>query len=1053
MSDDVINFYKSASEEEPIISEEVTPVEVKSEPIEISEDDPLQAVFQTLVENLQKTKASDFNKPDEETTDAPFAKFLGNVANIIKQDEKIQTDEQIKEATIDFINKIKDEDLKPVEVKKRRSSYVPAKLIKNYPKKKPSKLPVIEAEVEKKEEPVVEEVKEPTVRNAYVKELKTSDNKTRRAPAPSKPTDIKSIIEKKVREEIEKFSQHFAQVSMTAGGGGSVAVQYAKGGTMDGNLNVTGKYLSGGRDIATLFTGGGGGTPTNSLSANGYLLTLNDDGSVTFPDNTIRSEYDNPITIISESSNDVYYSGIALSPYAFYAYDNTGNSIYFNNTDNNIVLETLSANPWTFGNDGILTGPNSVLTIGGTISALGPILSGGVDIATLFSQGGSTSTYNPYTTGSNIGSIQPILGNNAEGGEYSAVLGGIDNGGDSPYSTIVGGLSNEMYSMYSGIGSFIGGGKLNSNHAPYSVIGGGERNITSGAYSFIAAGSANDTNNFDNTFILGSDITAVSANYTYVNNLSSQGTIFGQLDRLDNGTSQVILSSDNRLIFPNGTYSSYYNTFGGPGGTIDLRGGNGDVNSGGGGGYISLVGGGGGADAPGAGGGFIEMNGAGAGDGTAGGAGFIQANGAFHGGSAGYLKMNANYDTPAGFIDTSGGSTGVAIGGGIGGSIITRGCGYFAGGTIDTSANTLSGGSINTTNGGGDIITRGCCGVIGGCVNTSAGTFSSVYNTLGGSGGYIDLQGGPGGDGFSGGTGGCIIMRGSGSGGGNIGGNGGCIIMNGVENGNAGYINTSSGGYAGNGGSIDTRGYDDGLVGGNIVTCASSTGSGGYIYTYANSHGPGGSINTSDGGGNIFTKGCYTVSGGYIDTSAGSCINGLTNQAGRGGCLIVRGGSLVPERIEGSGIDNSGSGGSFIAIGGSNGGPGSTGGNAGSINISGGTPDIDANDSPAGNGGSICMIGGSGGIDDLNRHGNAGNIVTSGFGAWDGGSINTFAGILSGGSINTSNGGGNIDTTGGGHVCTGLNGSASYFILTDTDGVKWKVGVDTTGSFTNYGTA
>jgi len=577
MSDDVINFYKSASEEEPIISEEVTPVEVKSEPIEISEDDPLQAVFQTLVENLQKTKASDFNKPDEETTDAPFAKFLGNVANIIKQDEKIQTDEQIKEATIDFINKIKDEDLKPVEVKKRRSSYVPAKLIKNYPKKKTSKLPVIEAEVEKKEEPVVEEVKEPTVRNAYVKELKTSDNKTRRAPAPSKPTDIKSIIEKKVREEIEKFSQHFAQVSMTAGGGGSVAVQYAKGGTMDGNLNVTGKYLSGGRDIATLFTGGGGGTPTNSLSANGYLLTLNDDGSVTFPDNTIRSEYDNPITIISESSNDVYYSGIALSPYAFYAYDNTGNSIYFNNTDNNIVLETLSANPWTFGNDGILTGPNSVLTIGGTISALGPILSGGVDIATLFSQGGSTSTYNPYTTGSNIGSIQPILGNNAEGGEYSAVLGGIDNGGDSPYSTIVGGLSNEMYSMYSGIGSFIGGGKLNSNHAPYSVIGGGERNITSGAYSFIAAGSANDTNNFDNTFILGSDITAVSANYTYVNNLSSQGTIFGQLDRLDNGTSQVILSSDNRLIFPNGTYSSYYNTFGGPGGTIDLRGGNGDV--------------------------------------------------------------------------------------------------------------------------------------------------------------------------------------------------------------------------------------------------------------------------------------------------------------------------------------------------------------------------------------------------------------------------------------------------------------------------------------------
>jgi hypothetical protein len=389
MSDDIINFYKNASDTEEPAKEEVISEEIK--PVEIPEDDPLQAVFQTLVENLQKTKASEFNKPIiEESNEEPFAKFLGNVASIIKEDSKLQTDEQIKEATIGFINKIKDEDLKPVEEKKRRSSYVPAKLLKNYPKKRSSKIQVIEPKEVVKEEPVVEEVEEPTVRNAYVKELKTKDDRVRKNHTPGKPTDLKTLVEKKVREEIDKFSQHFAQISMTAGGGGSVAVQYAKGGTMNGDLNVTGKYLSGGRDLATIFSGGGGGSPTNFLSANGYTLTLNNDGSVTFPDNIIRSEYDAPITLVSESLNDTYYSGIALSPYAFYAYDNAGNNIYFNSTDNNVIIETVSAYPWTFGHDGVFTGPNNNFTVRGTISALGPILSGGVNIATLFGQGGTT---------------------------------------------------------------------------------------------------------------------------------------------------------------------------------------------------------------------------------------------------------------------------------------------------------------------------------------------------------------------------------------------------------------------------------------------------------------------------------------------------------------------------------------------------------------------------------------------------------------------------------------------------------------------------------------
>jgi len=49
-------------------------------------------------------------------------------------------------------------------------------------------------------------------------------------------------------------------------------------------------------------------------------------------------------------------------------------------------------------------------------------------------------------------------------------------------------------------------------------------NALSGNYSAIVGGQNNVTSQ-NNTFLLGSNLSAVSANYTYVNNLSSQGTI------------------------------------------------------------------------------------------------------------------------------------------------------------------------------------------------------------------------------------------------------------------------------------------------------------------------------------------------------------------------------------------------------------------------------------------------------------------------------------------------------------------------------------------------
>ena len=76
------------------------------------------------------------------------------------------------------------------------------------------------------------------------------------------PWDKNVIIDPgKVQKDIEKnLNQSFQQQIISLkksvemmGGGGSVAKQFAAGGTMDGNLDVVGNILSGGRDLVDIF--------------------------------------------------------------------------------------------------------------------------------------------------------------------------------------------------------------------------------------------------------------------------------------------------------------------------------------------------------------------------------------------------------------------------------------------------------------------------------------------------------------------------------------------------------------------------------------------------------------------------------------------------------------------------------------------------------------------------------------------------------------------------------------------------------------------------------
>ena len=208
----------------------------------------------------------------------------------------------------------------------------------------------------------------------------------------------------------------------------------------------------------------------------------------------------------------------------------------------------------------------------------------------------ATGNYSNVSGGANnkaTGNNSNISGgyNNCATAPYSTVSGGYDNCATAPYSTVSGGYDNTASGYYNSTtvggrhnrnnayNGFIGGGSNNtaSLYADYSVVVGGlHNNVNGGRASFIAAGEANNTNNNNNVFILGSSLTANQADFTYVNNISSQGivstpngdsnlwnstysTVSGLSANLTNTINQaissVVSSLSTEFVLINGSYS------------------------------------------------------------------------------------------------------------------------------------------------------------------------------------------------------------------------------------------------------------------------------------------------------------------------------------------------------------------------------------------------------------------------------------------------------------------------------------------------------------------
>jgi hypothetical protein len=115
----------------------------------------------------------------------------------------------------------------------------------------------------------------------------------------------------------------------------------------------------------------------------------------------------------------------------------------------------------------------------------------------------------PYIFDQTLNSVNIQYGNGSVTGVFGSVLNGNNNNVSGSGSTIANGEDNDIASDFSFIGSGINN-KIGLSAEYGAIIGGSDNNL-----------------NHANSFIVGSNITSHAENFTYVNNLSVVGKIYG----------------------------------------------------------------------------------------------------------------------------------------------------------------------------------------------------------------------------------------------------------------------------------------------------------------------------------------------------------------------------------------------------------------------------------------------------------------------------------------------------------------------------------------------
>ena len=172
--------------------------------------------------------------------------------------------------------------------------------------------PVEELEPEPEVNPYVQELQKQSVEktpesNKYITDLDKLTTKVVAEKQPEKIEDVKKLIE----EYVTKYARRILDLG---GGGGSVAQQFANGGTMNGSLNVTGQYLSGGVDLANVIIGE---FSTGNIAFSGNQIYTANGKPILLTDTSVTNLTAGNITANNSvrSNGGVYTNGLILSGY------------------------------------------------------------------------------------------------------------------------------------------------------------------------------------------------------------------------------------------------------------------------------------------------------------------------------------------------------------------------------------------------------------------------------------------------------------------------------------------------------------------------------------------------------------------------------------------------------------------------------------------------------------------------------------------------------------------------------------------------------------------
>ena len=242
-------------------------------------------------------------------------------------------------------------------------------------------------------------------------------------------------FQKEIRKNISKqFSNEMMNIKRMieySAGGGTNAVQYKNGGTMDGDLNVTGNILSGGINLYSIFGSGGGGGRSSVLSQGLGIQDFTYEGLSAVTVGVTQSILSGGS---SEGQGAITLSGAGGAGYA------TKIDLGLTKGDSPTFL---SLSGLTIKSDAITS---TSLSSTGNITTTGSIVSAGVNIDQLFGSGGGGAV-SKIVAGTNV-TISPTGGtgdvtiNATGGGGSGSDISGLSGSWQSTYTTMTAASGN-----------------------------------------------------------------------------------------------------------------------------------------------------------------------------------------------------------------------------------------------------------------------------------------------------------------------------------------------------------------------------------------------------------------------------------------------------------------------------------------------------------------------------------------------------------------------------------------------------------------------------------